>query len=43
MLREKIEYALEHIRNGRVLGVELLYRRMGNIMLFVANGIVNDW
>ena len=41
-IREKIEYALELIRQGREDGVELLYGAMGRTMLFVANGVLRD-
>ncbi len=41
-VREEIEYALEQIRAEREEGVEVLYRTMGRVMLFVANGVVHN-
>ncbi len=41
-VREQIEYALELIRAEREEGVEILYRTMGKVMLFVANGVVHN-
>ena len=41
-VREEIEHALEQIRAEREEGVEILYRTMGRVMLFVANGVVHN-
>lgn len=40
--RKEIEYALEQIRLQQEEGIETLYRVMGRVMLFVANGVVHD-
>ena len=40
--RKEIEYALEQIRLKQEEGIETLYRVMGRVMLFVANGDVHD-
>lgn len=40
--REKIEYALELVRQGQEAGVEVLYAAMGRTMLFIANGVVRN-